>query len=114
MIVVRGNADERHKIEPTAECELRLHRLEADARVLHVVENEFGAGLAADRRVAGREELESHRADRTAAGREPRLQWIWTQRISPRGAYVQASSIAPALMQLYRKAVARINRAVRK
>jgi hypothetical protein len=41
---------------------------------LYVVENEFGTSLAADRRVARREELERHRAERTAAGRELRLQ----------------------------------------
>ena len=73
----------RHQIEATAECELCLHGLEADARVLHVIEDEFGASPAADRRVAGREELERHRAESTAAGRETRLQWVWTQRISP-------------------------------
>jgi hypothetical protein len=57
--------------------------------MLHVIENELGASLAADRRIAGREKLECHRAERTAAGRQPRLQWIWAQRILP-GASVHA------------------------
>jgi hypothetical protein len=61
VIVARWDARERHKIEPAAESELCLHCLEADARVVHVVENEFGACLAADRRVAGREELDRSR-----------------------------------------------------
>ena len=71
MIVAGGNAHQRHQIEPAAERELRLHGLEADTRMLHVIEDEFGAGFAADRGVAGCEELERHRSERTAAGREP-------------------------------------------
>jgi hypothetical protein len=47
----------------------------------------------ANRRVAGREELERHRSERAAAGREPGFQWIWAQRIFPEGAYVQALSM---------------------
>ena len=95
-IVAGGNAHERHQVEPAAERELRFHRLEADAGVLHVEQDEFGAGLAADRRIAWCEELERHGAERAAAGREPRLQWIWAQRISPEVFLGQDSRIVGA------------------
>ena len=83
MIVACRHAHERHQIEAAAACELYLHGLEADARMLHVIEDEFGAGFAANRGIAWREELERHGSERAAAGREPAFQWIWTQRISP-------------------------------
>src|SRR5690349_24850186 len=51
--------------------------------MLHIVEDELGACLAADRGVAGRKEFERHRSERTAAGRKARFQWVWAQRISP-------------------------------
>jgi hypothetical protein len=51
--------------------------------MLHVIEDEFGAGLAADRGIPGREKLERHGAERTAAGRKAGFNWIWTQRIFP-------------------------------
>ena len=40
--------------------------------MLHVVKDEFSAGLAADRGVAGREEFERHRSERAAAVRKAR------------------------------------------
>jgi hypothetical protein len=52
--------------------------------VFHIIKDELNACLPADRRVTGREELERHRSERTAAGRKARFQWIWAQRISPK------------------------------
>src|SRR5215216_529189 len=76
--------------------------------MLHVIEDEFGAGLAADRRIARREELERHRSERAATGREPGFYWIWTQRNFPRGV------LSRRLMQRYRKAAVPINPLLRK
>ena len=50
--------------------------------MLHIVEDEFGARLAADLRIAWREELERHRSKGAAAGRKPGFQWIGAQGIS--------------------------------
>ena len=65
---VRRHAHQRHDAERAAQRELRLQRLEAGAGVLHAVEHELGAGVGADARHAGREELEHHRAESLAAG----------------------------------------------
>src|SRR5207245_430326 len=94
------NTYERHQVEPAAECELRLHRLEADAGMLHVVQDEFGARLAADRRIARREELERHGAERAAAGRKPRFYWIWAQRIFPRGSAFGETYVGPGFRSM--------------
>jgi len=51
--------------------------------MLHVVKDEFSAGLAALLRVARREELERHRSPGAAAGCELLLQWIWAHGFPP-------------------------------
>src|SRR4029077_1198294 len=90
-----------------------LDRLERDARMLHVIEDEFGAGLSADRRVTGGEELERHRSERAGAGREAGFQWILTQRNFPRE-MLRASDMVNRLIcrRTYLRRVIPINAAV--
>ena len=45
VIFAARHAHHRHDVEPAAERELRLQRLEAEARVLHVVEHESAPAL---------------------------------------------------------------------
>ena len=66
VIFAARHAHHRHDAEAPAQRELGLERLEAEPRVLHVVEHEFRAGVAADLRHAGRKELEDHRAERAS------------------------------------------------
>ena len=70
VILAARHAHHRHDVEPATERHLRLERLEREPGVLHVVEHELGAGVAADLRDARREELEDHRAVGAAAGGE--------------------------------------------
>ena len=58
MIFAARHANHRHEREAAAERELGLQRFEAKARVLHVVENEIGAGIDADLRQARHEAFE--------------------------------------------------------
>jgi hypothetical protein len=58
--------------------------------MLHIIKDELSTCLAADRRVAGREEFERHRSERTAAGRKARFHWVWAQRISPKCSMVSS------------------------
>jgi hypothetical protein len=76
MIFAARNADHRHQIEAATQRELVLERFELEPRVLHIVEHEFGAGIPADLRQAGREEFEDHSAARAAARRKSLFDWI--------------------------------------
>src|SRR5688572_8214182 len=78
MIFNGRNAHERRYAERPAERELRLERLVADTGVLHAVHDELSAGVGADARDPGGEELEHHRAERRLAGSE-----LLFQRIKP-------------------------------
>jgi hypothetical protein len=85
MVFTSRHPDHRHDRQPAAERELHLQCLEIEPRVLHVVEHEVRAGVAAELRDAGRKELEDQRTDRTAARRERRLDRVVTHARACRG-----------------------------
>src|SRR5215510_534184 len=101
VILRRGDPNHRHEADAPAGSELRLHRLDARAAMLHVVEQELGAGGLHDLREARREELERHRAERGLPRGELRFHGVglhglslgWPQRGASSAAWRSAASM---------------------
>jgi hypothetical protein len=63
VVLAARHAHHRRNVDAAAVGDLRLDRLEAGARVLHVEDDELGARVPQHLRDTGREELEHHGAE---------------------------------------------------